>query len=303
RPARRPRPRGGERVRGDGDPVRVVRRAAGRAAGGAGVLRRRAGAAARHRHRAQRVVVHGTDPARRADREERHHPAGFHAAAHARRGGAARRRDPGGRAGAAAPDPHDHAVHPVRPAAPRARPRRRKRAAATAGPRGDRRADVVHADHAVRGADAAGGDPGTQLYLVMKARRAVRTTILSLSALVALALTVEAQDAGVPRYLNDRGTGIPTSRFGTYIRRGELLGYLEVTAPSQRRRVLIGDRQWEFRPGLGLIRGFSWGTMTIRVNGEYNREAAHWDLGEFSIEYLKRLSGAAVENRGVRLPE
>lgn len=229
----------------------------------------------------------------------------------------------------------------------------------------------------------------------MKARRAVRTTILSLGFLLALALTVEAQDAGVPRYLNDRGTGIPTSRFGTYIRRGELLvnsffaysrdhdreyqpiqlgfgstqdyraryhdtqgqlfigygvtdwlaiefetasiratfekspsdttatpgriresgvgdiegqlrfrlaaeregrpelfGYLEVTAPSHRRRVLIGDRQWEFRPGLGLIRGFSWGTMTIRVNGEYNREAAHWDLGEFSIEYLKRLSPA-----------
>src|SRR5439155_20282407 len=218
RPARRPRPRGGERVRGDGDPVRVVRRAAGRAAGGAGVLRRRAGAAARHRHRAQRVVVHGTDPARRADREERDHPAGFHAVAHARRGGAARRRDPGGRAGAAAPDPHDHAVHPVRPAAPRARPRRRKRAAATAGPRGDRWADVVHADHAVRGADAAGGDPGTRLFLAMKARRAMRTTILSLSALVALSFTVVAQDAGWSRYLNDRGWGFPSSMFGMYVR-------------------------------------------------------------------------------------
>jgi len=74
--------------------------------------------------------------------------------------------------------------------------------------------------------------------------------------------------------------------------RPELFGYLELTAPSQRRDVLIGDRLWSLRPGLGLIRGFSWGTMTIRVNTEYNREAAHWDLGEFSIEYLKRLSPA-----------
>jgi len=75
-------------------------------------------------------------------------------------------------------------------------------------------------------------------------------------------------------------------------RRPEVFGYLEVTAPSQRAKVLIGDRLWEFRPGVGVIRGFSWGTMTIRVNGEYNREAAHWDLGEFSVEYLKRLSPA-----------
>ena len=38
-----------------------------------------------HRHAAQRVVVHGADPARRADREERHHPARLHASPHARR--------------------------------------------------------------------------------------------------------------------------------------------------------------------------------------------------------------------------
>ena len=75
-------------------------------------------------------------------------------------------------------------------------------------------------------------------------------------------------------------------------RRPEIFGYLEVTAPTQRRAVLLGDRIWEFRPGIGLIRGFSWGTMTARVNGEYNHEAGHWDLGEFSIEYLKRLSPA-----------
>jgi len=74
--------------------------------------------------------------------------------------------------------------------------------------------------------------------------------------------------------------------------RPELFGYLEMTAPVQRRRVLIGERLWQLRPGLGLIRGFSWGTMTVRVNAEYNREAAHWDLGEFSVEYLKRLSPA-----------
>jgi hypothetical protein len=34
-----------------------------------------------------------------------------------------------------------------------------------------------------------------------------------------------AQDPPRPTYLEDRGTGIPTSMFGTYVRRGELLVY------------------------------------------------------------------------------
>jgi hypothetical protein len=34
-----------------------------------------------------------------------------------------------------------------------------------------------------------------------------------------------AQEAEVPIYLKDRGTGIPTSMFGTYVSKGELLFY------------------------------------------------------------------------------
>ena len=48
-----------------------------------------------HGHAAERVVVHGTDSARGADREERHHPARLHAPPHADRG-------PDARAGASA---------------------------------------------------------------------------------------------------------------------------------------------------------------------------------------------------------
>jgi hypothetical protein len=73
-------------------------------------------------------------------------------------------------------------------------------------------------------------------------------------------------------------------------RRPEVFSYLEITAPSQRRKVLIGDRIWDLRPGLGLVRGFSWGTLTTRITVEYNHDDAQWDLGEFSVEYLKRLS-------------
>jgi hypothetical protein len=73
-------------------------------------------------------------------------------------------------------------------------------------------------------------------------------------------------------------------------RRPEVFGYLEVTAPSNRDKVLIGDPNWDFKPGVGVVKGFSWGTMTFRAAVEYNREAKQLDIGEISLEYLKRLS-------------
>jgi hypothetical protein len=75
-------------------------------------------------------------------------------------------------------------------------------------------------------------------------------------------------------------------------RRPEVFGYLEVTAASQKNKVLIGDPDWDFKPGIGVVKGFSWGTMTFRATVEYNREASHLDIGETSLEYLKRLSSS-----------
>lgn len=74
--------------------------------------------------------------------------------------------------------------------------------------------------------------------------------------------------------------------------RPELFGFLEVTAPLQKNKVLIGDRNWDFKPGVGIARGFSWGTMTFRTTMEYNRDNTHFDLGETSLEYLRHLSSA-----------
>lgn len=87
--------------------------------------------------------------------------------------------------------------------------------------------------------------------------------------------------------------------------RPEVFGFVEITAPSQRKKLLIGSPDWDLRPGLGVIRGFGWGTMTFRTTLEYNREisaiqqAAHLDLGETSIEYLRRLSPAWRLNLGI----
>jgi hypothetical protein len=201
------------------------------------------------------------------------------------------------------------------------------------------------------------------------------------------------QESGEPVYLEDRGTGIPTSMFGTYIRKGELLiypffefylnkdeeyspaelgytldedyrgkyqayeglvfvgygitdwlaiemeaaviqstletssddptntpdkieesglgdvegqlrlrwakesesrpeifSYFETVIPTQKDKVLIGTPDWEFKLGSGVIKGFSWGTMTLRIAAEYSMEESKLELGEYAIEYLKRLT-------------
>jgi len=207
---------------------------------------------------------------------------------------------------------------------------------------------------------------------------------------------VGAQENRLPKYLRDRGTGVPASMFGTYIRRGELLvypffeyscdhnreyspaklglgldqeyrggyrasagqvfigygladwcaleveaafisaqlerspgdtspiparikqrcltdvagqlrvrvmqesahrpeifAYAEITVPSQKEERLIGDRDWDLQPGVGIVRGYSWGTLTLRSTVEYTREDAGLNIGETAVEYLKRLSPAS----------
>lgn len=73
----------------------------------------------------------------------------------------------------------------------------------------------------------------------------------------------------------------------------ELFGFVELVARSQRGKVLIEEANWDAKPGIGLVRGFGFGTVTVRIAAEYNRADHHPDLGEFAVEYLKRLSPSA----------
>ena len=83
-------------------------------------------------------------------------------------------------------------------------------------------------------------------------------------------------------------------------RRPELFSYFETAFPLQRTRYLIGTQDWELKLGTGIVRGFSWGTLMLRVAAEYDAEDGSVALGEYAVEYLKRLSSklrllAAVE--------
>jgi hypothetical protein len=73
-------------------------------------------------------------------------------------------------------------------------------------------------------------------------------------------------------------------------RRPEIFGAVEVIPAAQRGRVLIGDAHWDVNGEIGVVRGFGFGTMTLRTTIEYNHGDSHWDLGETSLEYLRRLS-------------
>jgi hypothetical protein len=72
----------------------------------------------------------------------------------------------------------------------------------------------------------------------------------------------------------------------------EVFTYADITFPSQKQKVLIGDKDWDLRPGVGVTKGFSWGTVTTKISAEYNREESHPILGELALEYLRRLSSS-----------
>lgn len=72
--------------------------------------------------------------------------------------------------------------------------------------------------------------------------------------------------------------------------RPAIFSYFEVVYPLQKDKVLIGTSDWEFKLGTGAVRGFRWGTVTIRAAFEYSRDEDKFELGEMAVEYLRRLS-------------
>lgn len=73
--------------------------------------------------------------------------------------------------------------------------------------------------------------------------------------------------------------------------RPELFSYLEAVVPHGQEKVLIGTPGWELKLGTGVVKGFGFGTLTARVAVEYSEaSSSHFDLGEYALEYLRRLS-------------
>ena len=74
-------------------------------------------------------------------------------------------------------------------------------------------------------------------------------------------------------------------------RNAEWFSFFEYVIPHAKEKVLIGTPGWELKLGVGRVRGYSWGTLTVRAAVEYtDASASHFDLGEYAVEYLRRLS-------------
>lgn len=72
--------------------------------------------------------------------------------------------------------------------------------------------------------------------------------------------------------------------------RPEVFGFLEITPPFQRNRKLIGNEDWDFKPGIGIVKGYSWGTITFRSTIEYTRTDSSLNVGETALEFIRRFS-------------
>jgi len=127
-----------------------------------------------------------------------------------------------------------------------------------------------------------------------------------LSDRVALELDAGAIDAslkkapedlsGMPPKLSESGLGQIRARISWQWmveseHRPELFSYAEVVVPHDTRQSLTGTSDWVFNGGLGVIRGFRWGTMTARIGLEYDTASqSQIDFHYYAIEYQRRVS-------------
>lgn len=130
-----------------------------------------------------------------------------------------------------------------------------------------------------------------------------------LAGATASLVKASADPSGLPPRIRESGL----TSFETQLRwrwaqettsRPEIWGYADIVYPLNRRKLLIGSNGYDVEIGTGLTRGYSWGTITGRASLLYeSASASHWDLGEYGVEYLKRLSPAwrvfgAVQGHG-----
>jgi hypothetical protein len=69
----------------------------------------------------------------------------------------------------------------------------------------------------------------------------------------------------------------------------EYYSYFLAVLPTGKENSLIGTSDWELKLGIGLIKGFSWGTITPGIAIEYAASEKTYDFA-YGLEYLKKIS-------------
>jgi hypothetical protein len=71
--------------------------------------------------------------------------------------------------------------------------------------------------------------------------------------------------------------------------RPDICSFVEVTIPSNQNKLLIGDPDWDVKPGVIITKGYPWGILSFKTDLEFNREAKNIDVGETAVKYLRQL--------------
>jgi hypothetical protein len=107
--------------------------------------------------------------------------------------------------------------------------------------------------------------------------------------------TAPEDDTGLPAKISESGLGDVEGQI-RYRWRHEnedgpgVFSYFETVFPTADEGSLIGTTDWEFKLGVGAVRGYHFGTMTARFSVEYDKSESKLGIGELAIEYLRRLS-------------
>ena len=127
---------------------------------------------------------------------------------------------------------------------------------------------------------------GVSDRLALEIEAGVITATLSKSENDTSALTPEFTESGISDVegqvrwrWNHESSGVP-----------EFFNYFEYVFPTGEKNSLIGTSDWELKLGGGVIKGFGFGTLTLRLAFEYSTGEKKLEPGEYALEYLKRIS-------------
>ena len=107
--------------------------------------------------------------------------------------------------------------------------------------------------------------------------------------------TDPSDPTATPDEINESGLGDVEGQIRYLIRKesadqSAVFTYFEPVFPLQKDKVIIGTQDWEFKLGIGAVKGYEFGTITGRVAVGYSREDEETELDEVAIEYLRRVS-------------
>ena len=66
--------------------------------------------------------------------------------------------------------------------------------------------------------------------------------------------------------------------------------FFQTVFPFQKNKKLLGTQHWQFGTGTVVSKTFSFGTLSARASVKYDKGDRKYKLGEYAIDYLKRLS-------------